>query len=206
MTREPMDVTRYPLDWPAGKPRTKSPKHSPFGRVGKSLTVAVGTKEVLHELSLMGVGDWNVVISTNIQLRRDGLPYSRQEGLDDAGVAVYFRIGDEPHVLACDAWFSVAENLRAIARHINALRGMERWGVGSLKQAFTGYRALPEAASGASWRRVLELGDGEVSEGDVRTAYRRLALTRHPDRPSGSQEAFVELQGALGDALREIGS
>lgn len=41
---------------------------------------------------------------------------------------------------------------------------------------------------------------------DVRRAFRRLALTTHPDRPGGSQQAFVVATAAYEDSLRLVES
>jgi hypothetical protein len=121
------------------------------------------------ELSRMGVGDWNVIVSTNVELRRDGLPYSNRRRPDDPGAAVYFRLDGEPHVLACDRWLTPEENVHALCKHIGALRGQDRWGVGSMKQAFAGYKQLPQAASVTSqdWWQVFELPQSST-EGEVR--------------------------------------
>ena len=60
-------------------------------------------------------------------------------------------IGWAEHVLACDRWDRPEHNLRAIAKHVEAIRGQERWGVGSVAQAFRGYQALPSRATGKPW-------------------------------------------------------
>jgi hypothetical protein len=45
---------------------------------------------------------------------------------------------------ACDRWDSVADNVQAIRKTIEALRGIERWGTGDMVQrAFAGFVALP---------------------------------------------------------------
>jgi hypothetical protein len=61
----------------------------------------------------------------------------------DAGVAVYFRLNGQDKVLACNRWDSTADNIWAIKKHVEASRGLDRWGVGSIAQAFAGYAALP---------------------------------------------------------------
>lgn len=150
-----------------------------------------------------------MVISTNVQLRLDGLPYSNQRSPTDPGVSVWFTLPKDKQrrVLACDKWDLVEHNMRAIARHIEALRGQERWGVGSLEQAFRGYAALP--ASTDDWRDVLEMrdDDGErthqFTAEEVTDAFRRLALTYHPD-VGGSHEAFLRLTAARDRAMKEI--
>ncbi len=191
-------VTSSPLYWPPGWKRTPQPERSRFG----ATSVHRQTQEVLAELARMGVGDWNVILSTNIELRRDGLPYSSQRRIDDAGAAVWFTYEDEERVLACDRWLYVACNLRAIAKHIGAMRGQERWGVGSLEQSFRGYTALPAGDERRSWWDVLEVRP-DASQGVVEANYKRRALDCHPDR-GGSPEAWHELAEAYSEALEAV--
>ena len=73
------------------------------------------------------------MISTNLKLRLDGLPRSDQATPADPGVAVYFELDGKTIVLACDKWNRVADNIYAIAKHVDALRGQDRWGVGTVE-------------------------------------------------------------------------
>ena len=116
-------VSREPLCWPTGRARTPSSRRD-RARFDRTCTVAHATQDVLDELRRMGVQDWNVVVSTNVALRRDGLPRSGQSQPEDPGVAVYFRIGQVPHVLACDRWDRGAHHLRAVP--LGAGRGQDR--------------------------------------------------------------------------------
>jgi hypothetical protein len=80
----------YPLQWPEGWPRTPYGRRGP-SRFGKNL----GFREIeklQNELRLLG--GRNVVISSNVPLRQDGLPYASQAGkrYDDPRVAVYFSL------------------------------------------------------------------------------------------------------------------
>lgn len=186
--------TSYPLAWPLGWPRSATHRRSPFKAAG----LAAVAKEVYHELSLLGVGDWDVVISSNIELRRDGLPYSNQRKPDDPGVAVYFRMADagrhtQPRVLACDRWETPEENLRAIAKHISAMRGMERWGVGTLEQAFSGYAALPAAPDVPHWSITLDVPP-TASEAELRAAYAERVKRAHVDHGGNVNELQLVTQ------------
>lgn len=80
-----------------------------------------------------------VIVSSNIPLGKDGLPYASYREPEDPGVVVYFQLTKTAHVLACDRWNCVKDNLRAIGLHIAAIRGIEPWGVGSVEQVFMGY-------------------------------------------------------------------
>jgi hypothetical protein len=184
----------YPLHWPPDWPRTKFRQGGRFE--AKTLSRASGA--VVDELRRLGVKESEIVISSNVA----GL---RQSAPQDPGVAVYFPFKNERRVLACDRYQRVEHNLWAIAKHIEAMRGMDRWGVGSLERMFTGYVALPEHASASGWREVLGMnGDTNLDAVAINAAYRAKALIAHPDR-GGSSEAMTRLVEARDAALREIG-
>lgn len=197
----PTEQSAYPLSWPLSWPRTKSPQRSRFGTYYKKPSLAVGRDEVIAELNRLGAS--RVVVSTNVTLRRDGLPYSGQKEPQDAGVAVYFHLRGGPRVLACDRWNTVGDNLHAIAKHIEALRGQDRWGVGNVEQAFAGYAALPAPTSDPNncWA-VLELPFGSPAD-KINDRYRLLSQVRHPDR-GGSHEAMSALNKAREEALAAV--
>lgn len=196
----------HPLHWPAGVKRTPSHEreHGRFGRQRETqynwrrrgeLTLAEARDRVIAELERMGAGHW--VISTDLALRRDGLPRSGQRKPDDPGVAVYCSIDGQPHCFPCDRYLRIEDNLAAIAKHLEALRGIARWGVGEARQAYAGYRALPpagESAPARDWREVLKVGL-YASPSEIRDAYRRRARECHPD-VGGNAEAMAAINAA----------
>ena len=93
------------------------------------------------------------------------------------------------------------ENLRAIVMHIGAMRGMERWGVGTAKQAFAGYKALPAAAGEEPWWDVLRCKPDTSAE-LIQAHYRRLVRDAHPDT-GGSEDAMARLNSARDRALAD---
>lgn len=112
-------------------------------------------------------------------------------------------------MLACDKWDSVAGNMAAIANHIDALRRVDRYGVGTLDQVFAGYDALPPpgAANRPPWRKVFGFKDDQdVSAETIQNAYRELAKLYHPDLQGGSHEAMAMLNEARDAATRELGA
>ncbi len=137
------------------------------------------------------------VLSTNVKRRVDGVPYSNQAQPNDPGVAVYFELKGKPVSLACDKWNRVEDNVWAIAKHIESLRGQERWGVGSIEQAFRGYMALPAPgeSSASDWWKTLGVPINATPD-QVRSAYRILAKKHHPDL-GGDPEFFRRLQSAM---------
>src|SRR3954469_1207873 len=141
------------------------------------------------------------VVSTNVETRADGMPRSDRRVPDDPGVAVYFKLHGKDRVLACDKWDRVADNIAAIAAHIDAIRRQDRYGVGTLDQAFAGYSALPPPGSSSSirpWHEVLGLR-AHASLAEAETEYRRRAKVAHPDN-GGSAERMAELNAAIAEA------
>lgn len=181
----------YPLQWPAGKPRIHAPKRSVF-----RTTHGVACQFVLGEIRRLGGA--LPVISTNIPLRKDGLPYATYRTPDDRGVAVYFRYRDQQMCFACDKWDIVHDNIYAVGKTIEALRGIERWGTGEMvQQAFTGFVALP---SNSHWD-ILGVKAGSSRE-EVERAFRQKAKVLHPDA-GGSSDAMATLNDARANALRQ---
>ena len=157
-------------------------------------TIAIAFEGLCREMWKL-TNSW--LMSSNIpRNKRDGNPESKPKFISDPGVAVYFKFKDKPHSLACDKWIEAEANIWAIAKHVEALRGQDRWGVGTLEQAFTGYLALPGVgqSSGHSWWTVLGVPINSTEE-QVKEAYRILAKKHHPDR-NGSSELFVRINEA----------
>ncbi|MDE2022347.1 MAG: J domain-containing protein, partial [Patescibacteria group bacterium] len=151
------------------------------------------------------LGARQALLSSNVELRLDGLPRSNQKEPDDPGVACYFTLNGRKTVLACDRWTRVADNIIAIAKHIEALRGQDRWGVGNLEQAFRGYQALEDFSAGVAWRRILGIKDGEaVTRELVETRYREHARRLHPDLGGDDGVQMRQLNQAVADARKEL--
>lgn len=210
----PDAATPYPLQWPAGHPRRYPEKRresifrtarendrSEYGT--KPITVAVALERLQRELDRIGAR--YPVVSSNLETRRDGRPRSGQPEPTDPGVAVYFDLGGKPHCLPCDTFTTVAGNIAAIAAHIEATRAIERYGVASVAEMFSGFRALPSPGDARPWRQVLELHrEPRVTVAQAEAAYRRLARERHPDH-GGSDAMMAELNMARDAARRELG-
>ena len=200
-------IPRYPLEWPAGWARTDphrrqraafATKHSADGR----LSVIVATGRLEGEVERLG--GKNPVLSTNVSLRLDGRPRSDEEPRDP-GAALYFHFKGKATVLACDKWNRVADNIAAIAAHIDALRRVDRYGVGTIEQALAGYKALP-ADTAADWRTVFGFKPGPVARHQLEQVYRELARERHPDRTHDDGAAMAHLNRARDYALAELGA
>jgi len=187
-------IESFPLCWPANWKRT--PWHQQSSSRFR-LTLDQARKDLQYEVDMLGAS--RLIISTNMPLRRDGEFYASAKNPDDPGVAVYFIYKKKQMCFACDLHPLIRENLNAIAKTINALRGIERWGASDMmERAFTGFAALPAA----SWHTTLEL-DSNATREQVEAAFRRLAMLHHPDR-GGDTARMAEINRARADALKEL--
>ena len=203
-------IEAFPLSWPPERPRTKlwSRKRAPFCRRagGRDVGLSIGDSRdrLLRELRLLGASA--IVISSNLRLRNDGLPLSFQREPDDTGIAVYFTLVRAPHCLSCDAWDRTADNLAAIAKHVEASRGQLRWGVTDIAHMFAGFKSLPGAGLAPETMTPLEAaefiaavaGDSPVNAmgaSTFRDVYQRAAKKLHPDA-GGDDLQWQRLQRA----------
>jgi len=215
----------YPLCWPAGWRRTiaeqreranfnkKVPQYRQvrgadgvmrpersFDRATE-LSVSDATTRLLAELDRMGIDREDIVISTNIELRMDGLPKSNRRAPEDPGVAVYWRRGKDTRCMAIDRYVRVEDNLAAVAATLDAMRSIERHGGATiLDRAFQGFVALPAPVA---WWQILKLKGPDVTESEVVSAHRRLAMEHHPDR-GGDAEQMANINRARDQGLEAL--
>lgn len=183
----------YPLHWPAGWPRTKTPGRSRFDG-----TFAKIRNELWEEIGR--IGGRYPVMSTNIPLKRDGMPYAGQKEPGDPGVAVYFERRGRLMVFACDKWDRVQDNMRAIQRTIEAMRDIERWGASEMmERAFQAFEALPLFDGPPILFETMIFG-GEHDQYQERCSTWEQARKAHPDA-GGSDHAMAELNRARAEAL-----
>ena len=200
-------VKRFPLEWPIGWKRTPAALRVPStfgtkqpGDYKRPLNVEQATQRLEIELERLGAKD--PTLSTNVSLNLRGIPRG-DERPSDPGVAIYFSFRGKATVLACDHYTSVAGNIAAIAAHIEALRRIERYGVGTIEQALAGYKALP-ADTAADWRKVFGFGaDTRPTVDQIDAAYKKLAHAKHPDK-GGTDLEMAHLNRARDYALMEL--
>lgn len=212
----------FPLSWPDGWKRAKfrvgaafnkarEPRYDGQGQQiyqGKTrLSVADAVKRVLGELERMGIKDDDIIISTNVPLRLDGMPRSDSEP-SDPGVAVYWQKKGQPSMrcMAIDRYTRVADNLAAVAATLDAMRAIERHGGAEiLNRAFLGFAALPQNAS-QPWREVLGI-EGAASLDLVESRFRALVKVHHPDYGGEKErETFEKIVQAREAARMELAS
>jgi hypothetical protein len=190
-------IESYPLTWPPGRPRAKFRETARF-----QTALGAAVDNVRREVDLLG--GVNLVISTNLPLRRDGFPSTRGGFISDVGVAVYFALKKRPMCFACDRWCGVEDNMQSIALTIGALRGIRRWGTGEMvEQAFTGFTALP--APEQPWQ-ILGLTTSRPTRDQIDEAHSRLAMKHHPDRAGGNTNEMARINTARDDLYRSLES
>lgn len=210
-----MTIAAYPLQWPEGWPRTEN-LNLKDGRFGvrranagsswaslKDITITEAVSRVQSELQKMGIDHQDVVISTNVRTRLDGLPRSGEREPDDGGAAVYWETRKgERRVMAIDQYHKVADNLAAIAATLDAMRAIERHGGAQiLDRAFTGFIALPAPNGKRDWWDVLGVSQNASPE-QIKAAYRKKSSENHPDKLGGSETAMTEINLAYREATR----
>lgn len=212
-----MTIDAYPLSWPHGWRRTPAAdrKRALFHKrtqrgdsypIKTELSISQATQRVLHEMNgLMMCGD-DIIISSNVELRRDGLPRSGRRAPEDPGAAVYWPgEGEEMRVIAVDHYDRVADNLAAIAATLEYMRGIERHGGAQiLKRVFTGFAALPAPGAAEHWSRVLNTGKVEMATlAEVERNFRTLVKLNHPDH-GGDGTQIDRLRRARDEARRHF--
>ena len=194
----------YPLRWPVGWICTDRPRRSYFSR---DRTMAGAREFILGELGRLKVDPGTVEISSNAPLGKNGFPYSGQPQPAEKGVALYFRILGTNHVLACDRWDRVEDNLYVIGKHVEAMRAQTRYGVGSMVQAMQAYKALPlpqvRHCNRGYWFEILGVLETATPE-EIEAAFRERALSVHLDR-GGSDEQMSLLNRARELGLQHVG-
>lgn len=103
-------------------------------------------------------------------------------------------IGGKRHSFPSSSYDSLAGNLAAVAAHLNAVRGIERWGVGTVEQMMEGFKELPPKGDVPHWAEVLGVARWDTDE-YVRMRWQELVLENHPDK-GGNRERFDEIQQA----------
>lgn len=200
-----MILTTRPIDqWP--RPETRSRGRSPFGS-----TYSATRALLSRELRMLGAR--NVVLQIDVReqdLRLDGelRANARPQG---PRVALAFDSQHGPLRYYCDRWRDWQDNLRGIALGLEAQRKLERYGITSRGEQYTGWKALGsgrEMGAGMTRDEAAELlvdlandasGDdmtvADVLADEGNYAYRTAAKRHHPDN-GGDPALFARLTDA----------
>lgn len=195
-----------PLEWPPGRHRTRARERR---RALFRVTRYRALQELREELGRLKVDEARITLDLALR-RADDLPLASAREPQDPGVAVYYTRRGRDHVLACDQFLAVGDNVAAIARTIGAQRGIVRWGCLSLDEAIAGSRlALPgEVSTARPWREVLGgAWPAELERAELlalaKARHRRLMADHHPDL-GGDHAVAAELNAAIAEAEREL--
>lgn len=208
--------TRFPLAWPAHRPRTpaaarKSGKftYKSDNSWMKEITVPRAMDRLEDEVRRLG--GVNTLLSTNVDTRLDGRPRGGAAEPGDPGVCLYFTLKGKPMALACDAYTKVAQNIAALAAHLEATRAIERHGVATAAETLQAFQALPAPdfalPARKPWRQVLGLADSwpphgthlDVVRDTISRHYRAEAI-----KAAGNEAALADLNVARDAALKEF--
>lgn len=189
------------ITWPGA--RTKFPRQSPFGSDWRA-TMNLLDKE-LRQLDAK-----HLVIEVDCdesQIRRDGQPRADAR-MRSPGVILSFDSRHGPLRYACDAFLAYRDNIRALALGLEALRKVERYGIATRAEQYTGWKALPSGIalgagpmSRAEATAVLaDLAGGfydgvDSSPETIKAAFRHALKLHHPDQ-GGARAAFDALERA----------
>lgn len=164
---------------------------SEFSRTRRGRTFSAGwtSTMALLERELACLGAENGVIElavTESDLRIDGWPYAHARP-EHPGVIVSFDSEHGPLRYGTDAFPDWQENVRAIALGLEALRKVDRYGIGKRGEQYAGWKAL-ESGSAKLAERGIELIHEAGGE-------REALMRHHPDR-GGAPEDFQAVQAA----------
>jgi hypothetical protein len=175
--------------WP-GEPRTDAQRvRSPFDSSYSDTLVLLD-----RELRMLRATVTVVQLAVNEgQLRRDGKLYANTRP-DHPGVILSFDTKQGHFRYTADRFTHWQDNLRAIALGLEALRKIERYGIGSGTEQYTGFLQLEvQTLTHAEAVAFLDEHGG---------TYRNAARKLHPDNPeTGDPGLFNRLQ----DVRRVLG-
>lgn len=186
--------SEYPLQWPAGFPRTKSRKQGKFSTtLHKALTNVVKSLELLSKDSGKKIDA--ISITSNVTLG--------EMKPTDPGICIYFEWDGIQLCVPVDRYDKVEHNLQAIYHIIESDRVKIRHGgfeyVMAEKKGRT--NLLLESPEDREWYNVLGVSE-DAQKTEIVKAYKALVLLLHPDKKTGNEKSFKELQKAYRKAMR----
>lgn len=172
---EPMPSWPYPVTQTAERNRFRASWVDTLDLLGREL----------NHLGVTGVVAMRVVGSER-DVRHDGMLRATAR-LGYHGVALSFQSKHGPLTYPCDTFRpSWKENVRAIALALEALRKVDRYGVGARGEQYAGWRAI-EAAPATEFATAhqalhwLREFTGQNEDLDLRARFRAAARKAHPD-------------------------
>lgn len=204
--------TVRPLD-PWIGPRTKHPERSRFRSTWKQ-TLA----ELSYELERLGATTWVLQLDvSDWDLRKDGGIRANARPAASEAVRVNFTArGKGPLTFACDRYDDWHDNVRAVAKTLEALRAVDRYGVATTGEQYRGWTAIASRPAEMSREQAAEFiahWAGWTADGDIalllkdpdllKNAYRDAARRCHPDVTGDDGDTMARLNNARDLLLRE---
>ena len=196
-------LTPLPPAWPGKATPQYARRRAPFKTIETKALALLG-----REIRMLN--GKNVQIAVDVeprQIRQDGMLYANARPKSPAAI-VSFDTKDGRLQFPCDTFGFFWANIDAVARALEALRMVDRYGVQQGRQ-YTGFKAIPastttalstesaaaavSARSGISVQRILTVRD------DARSAIRMARAKSHPDA-GGSAADFT----LIGEAKRVL--
>lgn len=192
-------IEAFPLQWPIGYKRSKKRIESLFKQ-----TPEAAQKYLCNEIKLLGAT--GLVVSSNVLAKKDGFLYTdmSKEPIEDPGIAIYFNLYDKAVSMCCDTYQRPWENLYALAKGIEGIRAIKRYGISEfIERAFTGFKELPQSTqvNNIMWWDILMVPK-DSDKALIKSTHRLLIQRFHPDTPgTGNAEKFVQVQEAYKQAM-----
>ena len=190
-----------PLEnWPVEKRR--HPQDSPF-RSTYPQTLDLLESELSHIHARAGSVIIQVENLTLDDIRNDGWPrggWNPARGIRQ-GVVVSFESGKGAMSFPCDRFKGCKDNLRAIAKSLEALRMVDRYVVTRGNEQYRGWTQIGNGngkMDRASAFRFIESLRGAPIDRPIQVQalaeiIKTLKVAHHPDKPGGSHETFVAI-------------
>ncbi len=155
-----------------------------------------------RELQMIGAEDVLIQLKCDrSQIRQDGWP--RSDCRAYAPVILTFRRPNGQSVsMPCDTYAHWNDNLRAVAKSLEALRAVDRYGVTANGEQYRGFAALTDNAysmthgQAIGWLAALYETTSAAVERDAERFVRTALKDCHPDSPRGNPEKFKRAMAA----------
>jgi len=190
------------------------PPYKPGERKRSKFRTTPGVVYHLLAAEIRRLGGREIIIEAGFhqsQIRNDGWPYSNARPLHPA-VRVSFQSNEGPLSFDCQTYSTIDDNLHAIAKTMERLRDIARYGAVKGGQQYKGWKQLPGdqpptehplKAVDAAAKLLCQLGNEHeifrhavIAEPDtLRRVYRAAALKCHPDQ-GGSPEMMARVNAA----------
>ena len=201
-----LDYEIRPLGaWPGAR--------TPGYRRARSQFKTIESKVLAHiEREVRHLGGKQIVFRLAVReqdIRQDGMLRANARPTDP-GVILEFtagRLKDSPRLLyRCDTFRNWWDNLSAIARALEALRMVDRYGVTPTGEQYAGFRALPsstaatmsaqQAADVVADHAPFAASEILMSVGYTKEAIRNARAKTHPDRCGGRRVEWDAIERA----------